>query len=156
MNVPSLFKRNSTRSPEPENPLTQEQDENLKASLGLSILQALDNHAVTDETLRKRRLWNDLHFAVERGRLGLGSATTAEDEMPQTTVRIDSNDEFHHHHYAKGGIGGLAAAAITAASLLGGGGIGFGIWQAMQPAVEKLIPGIDTETTVKAGQTIVE
>lgn len=139
MNVLSLFKRNSRKSPEPVNPLTEQFDETLKADLGMGILQALDNHAVTEETTRKRRLWNDLHFAVERARLNVPVATPTEDAMANTTVRIDSNNEEHHHHYQKPGIGGLAAAAITAASLLGAGGIGFGVWQVLQPAFTKTI-----------------
>lgn len=99
--------------PEPTSPLTESHDEALKVELGMGVLQALDNHATIAETARKNRLWNNTHLAFLRKSKGIGSPIKDED-MPATTVRIDSDN---HYHGGGNVLPWILAAALGSAGL---------------------------------------
>ena len=63
-----------------------------------------------------------------------------DDEM----IHIGDNNTHHHQELQPtpkptSGLGPLASGLVGAALALGTGGIGFGLWQALQPAITKTI-----------------
>lgn len=73
---------------------------------------------------------------------------------------IQANQTHNHYHPPASGGSTLGKLAVGAAVAMGAGGLGLGLWSLLRdPAekvIEKVIPGVDTETTVLPGEIILE
>ena len=113
-----------------------------------NCLNDIDKEQLYGEFLRARREDRKLLMKVAH------KAMDIDEDM-----KVEANQTHNHYHPpVSSGMGTLGKLAVGAALATGIGGLGLGALSLLRPAeqVEKIIPGVDTETIITPGEIIVE